>query len=60
MNIDSAAFNLPATVKAFKGKLKRNDFQRELIHTGLMHKITIDDVPERYQAAVKALLKADA
>ena len=25
-----------------------------------MHKITIDDVPERYQAAVKALLKADA
>lgn len=24
-----------------------------------MHKITIDDVPERYQAAVKALLKAD-
>ena len=25
-----------------------------------MPKITIDDVPERYQAAVKALLKADA
>ena len=25
-----------------------------------MHKITIDDGPERYQAAVKALLKADA
>lgn len=25
-----------------------------------MHKITIDAVPERYQAAVKALLKADA
>lgn len=25
-----------------------------------MHMITIDDVPERYQAAVKALLKADA
>lgn len=25
-----------------------------------MHKITIDDVPERYQTAVKALLKADA
>lgn len=25
----------------------------------MMHKITIDDVPERYQAAVKALLKAD-
>lgn len=25
-----------------------------------MHKITIDDVPERYQAAVKAILKADA
>ena len=25
-----------------------------------MHKITIDVVPERYQAAVKALLKADA
>lgn len=25
-----------------------------------MNKITIDDVPERYQAAVKALLKADA
>lgn len=25
-----------------------------------MHKITIDDVPERYQAAVKALLKGDA
>lgn len=25
-----------------------------------MHKITIDDVPERYYAAVKALLKADA
>lgn len=25
-----------------------------------MHKITIDDVPECYQAAVKALLKADA
>lgn len=24
-----------------------------------MRKITIDDVPERYQAAVKALLKAD-
>lgn len=24
-----------------------------------MHKITIDDVPERYRAAVKALLKAD-
>ena len=25
-----------------------------------MHKITIDDVPERYHAAVKAILKADA
>lgn len=25
-----------------------------------MHKITIDGVPERYQTAVKALLKADA
>lgn len=25
-----------------------------------LHKITIDDVPELYQAAVKALLKADA
>lgn len=25
-----------------------------------MHKTTIDDVPERYQTAVKALLKADA
>ena len=25
-----------------------------------MHKITIDDVPERYKAAVKAILKADA
>lgn len=25
-----------------------------------LHKITIDDVPKRYQAAVKALLKADA
>ena len=41
MNIDSAAFNLPATVKAFKGKLKRNDFQRELIHTGLIKKSEI-------------------
>ena len=25
-----------------------------------MHKITIDDVPGRYKAAVKALLDADA
>lgn len=25
-----------------------------------MHKITIDDVPKRYKAAVKALLDADA
>lgn len=25
-----------------------------------MHKITIDDMPERYRAAVKALLDADA
>lgn len=25
-----------------------------------MHKITIDDVPERYKAAVKALLYANA
>ena len=25
-----------------------------------MHKITIDDAPERYKAAVKALLDADA
>lgn len=41
MNIDSAAFNLPATVKAFKGKLKRNDFQRELVHTGLIKKSEI-------------------
>lgn len=41
VNIDSASFNLPATIKAFQGKLDRNDFQRELIRTGLIKKSEI-------------------
>lgn len=41
IDIESAGFCLTGTKKAFKGKLKRNDFQRELIGTGVIKRSEI-------------------